>query len=109
MIENYALRASVPGDSLQFLANNCFDLKLLKHDWSGMLNIYRDGVFIREIDLYSNVANSTYKEYFVQDLRPHVYTIEVLSKTNPASHGTEVWLDAILERDTCEPVGGSSN
>lgn len=108
MIDGYAIRAIMPGDSLQFSASSCFDLKFLTHDWSGILTVFRDGVRIREVDLYSKAANPTYKEHFDQDMEAHVYTLQISGKKNPASRGTEVWLDAVLEREECDGVVGTA-
>jgi hypothetical protein len=101
-IEKSAIMSNTPKSMLEFIANRCFEMKFLKHDWSGIVNVYRDGILTRTVDLFSAVQDPTWRESFDQDFRPHLYTLEVSDGKNPASHGTEVWLDSILERQSCE-------
>jgi len=101
MIDHTVLRSATIGARLEFVANKCFDLKFLRHDWSGIAKLHRDGVFLRDIDLYSAYHDPTYKVLIDQNAQPHTYTLEVSTQRNPASHGNEVWLDAVLERETC--------
>ena len=101
LINRNALRSTTVGARLEFTVERCFDLKFMRHDWSGIVNVYRDGVLVREVDLYSPVQDPTYKQFFAEQGGRHVYAVEVADKKNPASHANEAWVDAILERADC--------
>ena len=104
-ISGTALFSKTPGSKVSFTSSRCFDLKFLKHNRSGIANIYMDKEKIRTIDLYSEIEDSTWKELFLQDNNLHFYDIVISNNKNPLSHGTEIWIDAVLERDNCKQAG----
>jgi hypothetical protein len=98
----YAMMSSTRGARFTFSATGCFDLGILKHGWSGIAQVSRDGAVVREIDLYSKDTNRTFKAFFEADSKPHTYTVEVTDKKNPASGGYEVWIDGVVARPNCK-------
>jgi len=97
----YAMMSNAPQGQFKFTATGCFDLGMLKHAWSGIALVSRDGVPIREIDLYEQETSRTFKAFFEQDSAPHEYIVQVTGKKNPASGGYEIWVDGVIARPEC--------
>ena len=97
----YAMMSFTKGARFTFTATGCFDIGMLKHGWSGIAQVSRDGQFLRDIDLYSQETDRTFKAFFEADAKPHSYTVEVTDKKNPASGGQEVWVDGVIPRKNC--------
>jgi hypothetical protein len=86
------------GDTVEFSSSKSFHLKMLKHDWSGIANIYMDDEIIDRIDLYSESQNPDYFYQFKNiDGQQHRFKIEVSGEKNPNSRSYQVWVDALLE------------
>ncbi len=63
----------------------------------GIAQIYIDGIFKGNLDLYSAVQNYKYKKiYSYLPLKQHVIKIKVAKTKNPLSLGKQVHLDAII-------------
>ena len=45
-----------------------------------------------------------FKQYLIIN-NLHFYDIVISNNKNPLSHGTEIWIDAVLERDNCKQAG----
>lgn len=101
----YAMMSFTTGARFTFTASGCFDLAMLRHGWSGIARVSRDGVFVRDIDLYAKDTDRTFKAFFEQDAAPHKYTVEVTGRKNPASGGHEVWVDGVIPRRNCASPG----
>lgn len=97
----YAMSAATPGSRLDFTTSGCFALKLMKHSWSGKLDVLKDGVLVETIDLYAPTEDTTFRRSFQQDGASHQYSLVVSKEKNPSSHGMEVWLDAVLDQPAC--------
>jgi hypothetical protein len=66
------------------------------HDeWSGIANVYIDGVFRAEVDTYATPFKANVVTYHA-DLPdgPHTITVEVAGRHSSGSQGNWVWLDA---------------
>jgi hypothetical protein len=100
----YAMMSHTPGGRFSFTASSCFELGLLRHGWSGIAKVSRDGVFVREIDLYAKDTDRTFKVFLDQDAKPHTYSVEVTGHKNPQSGGNEVWVDGVIPRPSCTPA-----
>ncbi|TLM73187.1 MAG: hypothetical protein FDZ70_07875 [Actinobacteria bacterium] len=74
---------------------------------AGKARVYLDGVLVATVDLYSNANRFGEVLYSVSGLDngPHTLKIECFGSKNPASAGTNVWIDAFDV--TGELTGGS--
>ncbi|MBC2696154.1 MAG: hypothetical protein HF982_12950 [Desulfobacteraceae bacterium] len=68
-----------------------------KGKWMGIAEVYIDGIFKEEVDLYAPATQWQVPvfEYELGDLGVHKLTIKVTGRSNPSSEGTVVILDAI--------------
>lgn len=96
----YAMVSAISGAKFTFTTSGCFELRALKHGWSGIMKVVRDGVAIREIDLYSKETNRTFAEVF-DEKGSHDYTVEVTGNKNTDSGGYEVWIDGVRSLAAC--------
>jgi trimeric autotransporter adhesin len=64
--------------------------------WSGIANVYLDGVLQTSVDTFVAVDQPQTTAYEIGGLMPgtHSLTIEVTGKRNPQSGGSWVWVDA---------------
>jgi hypothetical protein len=67
-----------------------------RDEWSGVANVYLDGVEKTQIDLYLTPAKARVTIYTVTNLPsgPHSLTIEATGARNESSKGSWVWVDS---------------
>jgi hypothetical protein len=67
-----------------------------RDEWSGIANVYVDGVLKAAVDTYSSPGKAQAVAYTVSGLASgsHTLTIEVTGTRNPSSAGAWVWVDA---------------
>jgi hypothetical protein len=67
-----------------------------RHEWSGIANVYVDGLFKGEVDTYATPYEAEAVAYTVGNLPPgpHSLVIEVTGRKNPNSAGAWIWVDA---------------
>jgi hypothetical protein len=67
-----------------------------RDEWSGLANIYVDGVLKTQIDTYASPSISQSKPYSITGLGAgtHTLTIEAAGTHDSASSGSWVWIDA---------------
>ena len=64
--------------------------------WSGIANVYLDGVMTATVDTYVPVDQPQTTGYDIGGLKPgqHTLTVEVTGKRNASSGGSWIWVDA---------------
>jgi len=64
--------------------------------WSGIANVYLDGVLQSSVDTYQPAAEAEVPVFVAAGLAdgPHTLTIEVTGTNNPSSGGASIWVDA---------------
>ncbi|MGE0454786.1 MAG: hypothetical protein AB7O37_10230 [Vicinamibacteria bacterium] len=67
-----------------------------RDEWSGLADVYLDGIWQRRVDTYASPARSQAVLFSREDLAPgpHVLVVEVAGAKQPASLGSWVWVDA---------------
>ncbi len=69
-----------------------------KDEWSGIANVYVDGVLKATIDTYASPAQAQATQYSISNLpaATHTLTIQVTGTQNSASGGSWIWVDAFV-------------
>jgi hypothetical protein len=67
-----------------------------RDQWSGIANVYVDGVLKSEIDTYASPAGGQSKVYSITGLSSgdHTLAVEVTGRRNASSGGAWIWVDA---------------
>lgn len=68
-------------------------VRMLRHAWSGIVEISMDGQYIKDIDLYSATEHAVVSFLVAENLPAATREIKLRlsSRKNPASHGRQVW------------------
>lgn len=95
-----------PGATIEFemMAGSWVELNVLRHDWSGILEVSGGREWVRSLDLYQSDGYCEYS-YRIElpvngDAERMTITLRVLSERNPESLGCEVWLRQIAVPST---------
>jgi hypothetical protein len=92
-----AVLTATPGARATFTFNGCAARWIAYRDeWSGIANIYVDGVLKSTVDTYSSPGAAQAVMYTVTGLTagPHTLVVEATGQKSTASKGTWVWVDA---------------
>src|SRR3989454_9258260 len=67
-----------------------------RDEWSGIADLYVDGVLREEIDTYASPGQVRAEMYTIRGLAPAVHTlvIEATGRSRPESGGNWIWVDA---------------
>ncbi|OLC56043.1 MAG: hypothetical protein AUH92_00880 [Acidobacteria bacterium 13_1_40CM_4_69_4] len=67
-----------------------------RDEWSGIADVYVDGVLNAEIDTYASPGEAQAEIHTIRGLTPaaHTLVIEATGRSRPESGGTWIWLDA---------------
>src|SRR5579871_6574846 len=92
-----ALISDQAGSRATFTFNGTSVIWLAYRDqWSGIANVYLDGVLQTTVDLYQLSAQAEFPAWSASGLPaiPHTVTIEATGNSNPSSGGVGIWVDA---------------
>ena len=98
MINRDVMMTAVRGGKFSFESDRSFDLRLVKHDWSGIVNINVGGHRVDRLDLYSEAQNPSFMYHYEnRSGQKRSIEVEVSGERNAKSRSTELFLDAVLE------------
>src|SRR5262249_40432223 len=81
-----------------------------KDVWSGIANVYVDGVLKGQVDAYSSSDQAQAVMYSISGLTSgsHTLAVEVSGTKNPSSHSFWVWVDAFDSANNASGVSGGN-
>lgn len=100
-IDGYYLQTARPEEAITFPASGCFDLKLVRDTYAGIVEVRSNNRLLASADLYSPFRDPTFILSFnVGDNESIV--VRPTGSRNPASRGSVIGVDAVMVRRYCK-------
>lgn len=93
-----SLESTQKGAYIKFNSDMKISVRLLKHGWSGIIEVTCDGELIERLDLFSENIDRDYS-YLIENIdnKMHVYNLIVTGEKSKTSHGCEIWIEGVYE------------